>query len=341
MEYKIHDSLMGYFNVKLQISNVVPITKIKRLKNKCLPTYNKKIINVQSLAPMLLFEYEPSSNAACITRFFNYENKCNGKLGNHMKITEKNSFLVHATGAVICPGRKDINEIDTNFAKYLEIMKNVKQPFYRYDPQTLKPLNGYPRHLPLVRYIHKNTEISNIVVTCIFPHKYIHLDEIKRKYFKRAKYEPFKFPALDMKFFKFDIFEFGVTYQIYSSGKINILGLVNKYQLDLAFKKLIDIISDSHRTYKTTELDMAWKYTYLNIDPKLISNDLDFQKKNNSNVYYSKGESAPTPYERQLKFKRPEYFGFIKYGVRLFKNPHVNILRPIDFIDRAHEIYLK
>ena len=266
-------------------------------------------------------------------------------------------------------------------------MKNIKQPFFRYNPTTLEPIEGYPRKLPLTRYMQKQTEISNIVITCTFPHKYVHLDEIKRKYSKYSKYAPSKFPALDIKFKKFDVFDFSVTYLIYASGKINILGTTNNYSIDMAFKKLVDIISDTHRSFKLTELDMAWKYSYFKLQLQnrslhhgdtgnitgavALTNPLRGQKRPRPRPTSTSGPrdhqrsiidpltpqsppqsptqpsvskrarlEPPRSDERQLSFKYPEYYAYNIHGITNNKNPHGNILKPLDFMCRAHQIFM-
>lgn len=354
MEYILLDETTGdKYKATIMISNVVPITSKRQRENNNhglvgqlnknkgrkynksadeykQPRSSKRIINIESLAQLAFFNYVPSNSAACIMRFYD---KDGNDSENNPKL-KKNSFLVHTTGNVICPGKKEIEKIDYNFVRYLSIMKNVHQNFYRYDPMTLRVQSGYPKFLPMTRYIQKTSGISNIVATCNFPEEIVNLNEIKRCYSQYSKYYPLKFPGLDLKYKKFEKFEFSVTYIFYTTGKILILGTTSKYQVELAFKELVDIISKTNKTCLSYEKDLAWKYTYLKYGEDILNGDMDEDDKNNSRG------SGKYKNDRKESYCNPEVYFVKKHGLRNFPNQKgEKTFDSTDFISRAQNIY--
>ena len=318
MKYTLFDEKTGKkYIVTFKISNTVPTTSVNKSKKgeneKQQHSESKwsdyeednhksnKIIHIETLGHLRFFYYVPSNSAACIMRFYEKDNCKNTPKsappmvkydGNECKMFKKNSFLVHTTGNVICPGKKDIDQNDYNFIRYLGIMKYVKQNYFRYDPKTLKIDPGYPRFLPLTRFIQSKSEISNIVATCEFPRELFKLKEIKRKYGQYAKYYPSKFPGLDLKSKKFEMFIFNITYLFYSTGRVLILAATNKYQIQLAFKRLVRIIWKTSKSAVDHEQDLNWKYSYFKFNNK-SNGDAHIAKKTNTVVVTTPPITAP------------------------------------------------
>lgn len=392
MKYTLLDEDTGKtYDVSFTMSNTVPITSVEdinKLSNDIsgsnednLNDINSdngsdKIINIESLYPTRFLNYIPSKSAACIMRFYNKSfdnhddnNSNSGDNGNDNDsssgvkpiIWRKNSFLIHTTGKVICPGKKNLEQINYNFVRFYGVMKHMKQNFYRYDPETLKIMPGYPRFLPMTRFFQKQSEISNIVITCIFPHELIKLNEIKRCYSEYSKYYPMKFPALDLKYLKFERFEFSVTYMIYSTGKILILGTTNKYQINLAFKELVDIISKTYKSSIYNEQDNAWMYTYFKYgmeDTKSSkkrrlencvvpfengggSGGDDDDDRKNKKRKKNNPKKILTSKDRVNSWRYPQVYYTKEYGLRTIANQSgMKTLIPTDFIARSHQIYI-
>lgn len=397
MKYTLFDEKTGKkYIVTFKISNTVPTTSVNKSKKgengKQQHSESKwsdyeednhksnKIIHIETLGHLRFFYYVPSNSAACIMRFYekdNCKNTSNSSVpmikydGNECKMFKKNSFLVHTTGNVICPGKKDIDQNDYNFIRYLGIMKYVKQNYFRYDPKTLKIDPGYPRFLPLTRFIQSKSEISNIVATCEFPRELFKLKEIKRKYGQYAKYYPSKFPGLDLKSKKFEMFIFNITYLFYSTGRVLILAATNKYQIQLAFKRLVRIIWKTSKSAVDHEQDLNWKYSYFKFNNTSnatvtritsgtkepvttvttaavpttkkrkrlpINNDCEKEKKKKK-----KGGKIEelTPQDRIDSYYYPEVYYVKKNGIRHSTNlNNKKTLSTNDFICRAHKMYI-
>ena len=346
MLYDIIDDEGNRFEVKLNLVNLVPITK----KNKK-TDFNTKIIKIESLSNQLYLEYIPKSNAGSSVRFGSLCENSNSKI-------KSSAFSIYTTGSISSPGRRSIPSIKINFFQFTNLLKYVKQPFFKYDPRTLKLIKGYPTKVPLIRFVKKETQISNIVLTCHFPPKYIHLNEIHRLYRKNSKYYPEKYPGLDMKFLPGEVFGFGFTFSIYATGSINLLGFINEYQINLAFNKLVSIISNSYAISKFTKIDYAWKYSHNHFqsnDNKTNSYynfNQSISKRTNPNINKCETEKykkisakgikkiSLTSKERNLKFKNPERFFFKKKGFVKYKNSQKNIFDCGDFKKEIQKKYL-
>jgi len=162
-------------------------------------------------------------------------------------------FLVHGTGGLINPGSCSLDDVPNLVKKFMEVMSFIKVPFYRYDRTTHRVLDGYPRMLPMNRFINQEMKISNMMVILRYPKGVIHCDIIKSTYPHMSKYTREKFPACHVFFHNSSDICFAMTAGFFDECVV-VYGLTSRDQIYSAFWCVHKIIAKTHKIFLSGDI---------------------------------------------------------------------------------------
>jgi len=224
--------------VRVDFSNKV-CKSLPTQKNKHNTKHNTKL-PMELCSHIFKTPHSPKNGAASSLQFMKIsENKRGPK---ELRSNERSVFLTYGTGGFVNPGKCEFDNISPTINNFTRILGNVHLPFYRYNPKTCKLLKGYPRYLPMSRFMNKGIKISNMVVTLKFPPNLIKIDIIHNEYSHRSKYCKEKFPACHMHFHRMSKVCFPMTVGFFNEC-VNISGLTSREQIEPAFWCVYTIIN--------------------------------------------------------------------------------------------------
>lgn len=219
------------------------------------------------------------------------------------RMYKTSTVLFYSTAKQVTAGSKSIYGAFCLSYLYLTIFGNIKIKVYEYDPKTLKAKKGFPKYIPLCRWLRFNKMvIANMVGRSIIDPKYIHLNEIHRIYKSICKYSPHTFPGLrvSIKNVLIQFPEFAkqlnneplkISGLIFSTGYVLVLGIKNTKYLKIAYEIMKKMILKAHDKIMATDSIRSYIWSKNN-EEQLIKNTHDIESTDNE----EKSMIIDTPY---------------------------------------------
>ncbi len=247
--------MTGRYQTPKYVLNYSPNTpKIENIVTMIDPDTIADLNEICSKIPII--EYRPERFAAAILRLLK-------KSGS--------TFLLYSTAKLVTAGTKRPLEAAWFSHWCLTIFGNVKRKIYKYNKKTMRVKKGYPKYIPLCRWLRfSKMNIANIVGKSSIDKNLIYLNEIHRNNRKNTDYSPTTFPAVRVKLDN-------CSASIFDTGYKLILGIKDPAQLSEANKIVDKMIMEGYESKKATDAirGYIWSTTHEDRIDKTAKNDSD------------------------------------------------------------------